>query len=117
MQGIDRMGADRTPSLLQRCLVVDSLFIFCKQQPCGKIKDLYDSALYELLVELRPGLLDASNKGEFHLVTRPEALAARAAPAASGRPQQPSDVMRGAVAPSRGATIFISLVINTQNAA
>ena len=83
MQGIDRMGADQTPSLLQRCLVVDSLFIFCKQ-PCGKTKDLYDSALYKLLVELRLGLLDASNKGEFHLITRPEALAARAALAASG---------------------------------
>ena len=92
MQGIDRMGADRTPSRLQRCLVVDSLFIFC-EQPCGKIKDLYDSALCnlkdKLLVELRLGLLDASNKGEFHLITRPEALAARAALAASGRPRQP----------------------------
>jgi hypothetical protein len=53
------MDADRTPSLLQRCWVVDG------KQPSGKTKDLYDSALQNLkmLDQLRLGLslLDASN--------------------------------------------------------
>ena len=67
------MCADRTPYLLQRCWVVDG------EQPFGKIKDLYDSAVHKLLGELGLSLLDASNKGEWHIVTRPEALAAPAA--------------------------------------
>ena len=52
------MDADRTPSLLQRCWVVDG------KQPSGKTKDLYDSAVQKLLGELGLGLLDASNKSE-----------------------------------------------------
>ncbi len=74
------MNADRTPSLLQRSSVVDG------KQPSGQIKGLYDSAEYELLGELGLSLLDASglslldasSKGEWHNITRPEALAARA---------------------------------------
>ena len=38
--------ADRTPSLLQRCWVVDG------KQPSGKIKVLYDSAVQKLLDEV-----------------------------------------------------------------
>ena len=43
-----RMDADRTPSLLQRCWVVDG------KQPSGKTvtKDLYDSALQKMLDQL-----------------------------------------------------------------
>ena len=41
-----RMDADRTPSLLQRCWVVDG------KQPSGKTKDLYDSAVQKLLDEV-----------------------------------------------------------------
>jgi hypothetical protein len=41
-----RMDADRTPSLLQCCWVVDG------EQPSGKTKDLYDSAVQKLLDEL-----------------------------------------------------------------
>jgi hypothetical protein len=59
--------------LLQRCWVVEG------KQPSGKIKDLYDSAAHKLLGELGLGLLDASNKSEWDNITRPEALAARAA--------------------------------------
>ena len=66
------MSTDRTPSLLQRCWVVDG------EQPFGRIKDLYDSAVHKLLGELGLSLLDASNN-EWHIVTRPEALAAPAA--------------------------------------
>ena len=68
-----RMDADRTPSLLQRCWVVDG------KQPSGKTKDLYDSAVQKLFGELGLSLLDASNKSEWHNITRPEALAASAA--------------------------------------
>ncbi len=70
------MDADRTPSLLQRCWVVDG------KQPSGKTKVLYDFAVQKLLDEvgLSLRLLDAANKSEWHniLVTRPEpeALAA-----------------------------------------
>jgi hypothetical protein len=72
------MDADRTPSLLQRCWVVDG------KQPSGKIKVLYDSAVQKLLDEVGPlSLLDAANKSEWHNTTRPEALAAQAR-AASG---------------------------------
>jgi hypothetical protein len=66
------MSTDRTPSLLQRCWVVDG------EQPFGRIKDLYDSAVHKLLGELGLSLLDASNS-EWHIVARPEALAAPAA--------------------------------------
>ena len=72
-----RMDADRTPSLLQRCWVVDG------KQPSGKIKVLYDSAVQKLLDEVGLSLLDAANKSEWHNITRPEALAAQAR-AASG---------------------------------
>ncbi len=72
------MDADRTPSLLQRCWVVDG-----KQPPSGKIKVLYDSAVQKLLDEVGLSLLDAANKREWHDITRPEALAAQAR-AASG---------------------------------
>ena len=71
------MDADRTPSLLQRCWVVDG------KQPSGKIKVLYDSAVQKLLDEVGLSLLDAANKSEWHNITRPEALAAQAR-AASG---------------------------------
>ncbi len=59
-----RMDADRAPSLLQRCWVVEG------KQPSGKIKDLYDddSAAHKLSIkllgELGLSLLDASNKSD-----------------------------------------------------
>ena len=62
------MDADRTPSLLSTKALL------------GKNKDLYDSAVQQLLDELGLSLLGASNKSEWHNTTRPEAaLAARAA--------------------------------------
>jgi hypothetical protein len=95
-----RMDADRTPSLLQRCLVVDG------KQPSGEIKVLYDSAVQKLLGEVARGLslLDAASrdKSEWHNITRPEALAAHwQARAASGVSAQvaakrPSAVTKGA---------------------
>ena len=71
-----RMDADRTPSpsLLQRCWVVDS----DGKQPSGKTKVLYDSAVQKPLDEVGLSLLDAANKSEWHNITRPEALAAQA---------------------------------------
>ncbi len=57
-----RMDTDRTPSLLQRCWVVDG------KQHSGKTKDLYDSAVQKLLYELGLSLLDASNKSEWHSI-------------------------------------------------
>ena len=62
------MDADRTPSLLQRCWVVDG------KQPSGKTKVLYDSAVQKLLDEVGLSLLDAAKKSEWHNITRPEAL-------------------------------------------
>jgi hypothetical protein len=54
------MDADRTPSLLQRCWVVDGK----QPEPSGKTKVLYDSAVQKLLDEVPVGLslLDAANK-------------------------------------------------------
>ena len=54
------MDADRTPSLLQRCWVVD---VTDGKQPSGKInlKVLYDSAVQKLLDEVGLSLLDAAN--------------------------------------------------------
>ena len=88
------MDADRTPSLLQRCWVVDG------KQPSGKTKVLYDSAVQKLLDEVGLSLLDDANKSEWHNITRPEALAAEAR-AASGFSAQvaakrPSAVTKGA---------------------
>jgi hypothetical protein len=54
------MDADRTPSLLQRCWVVDG------KQPSGKTKVLYDSAVQKLPDEVGLSLLDAANKSEWH---------------------------------------------------
>ncbi len=68
------MDANRTQSLLQRCWVVDS----DGKQPSGKTKVLYDSAVQKLLDEAGLSLLAAANKGEWHNITRPEALAAQA---------------------------------------
>ena len=107
------MDADRTPALLQRCWVVEG------KQPSGKIKDLYDSAVHKLLGELGLSLLDASNKSGWHNITRPEALAARAASklparvAASKLParvaaQRPSAVTKRAASTSRAADIGAS---------
>ncbi len=82
-----RMDADRTPSLLQRCWVVDG------KQPSGKIKVLCDSAqavlVQKLLDEVGLSLLqvDAANKSEWHNITRPEALAAQARAASGGSAQ------------------------------
>jgi hypothetical protein len=92
-----RMDADRTPSLLQRCWVVEG------KQPSGKIKDLYDSAAHKLLGELGLSLLDASNKSEWHNITRPEALAARAASKLPARvaARRPSAVTQRAASTSR----------------
>ncbi len=58
------MDADRTPSLLQRCWVVDG------KQPSGKTKVLYDSAVQKLLDEVGLSLLDAANKSdsEWHTI-------------------------------------------------
>ena len=53
--------ADRTPSLLQRCWVVDGT----GKQPSGKIKVLYDSAVQKLPDEVGLSLLDAANKSEL----------------------------------------------------
>ncbi len=57
-----RMDANRTPSPLRRCWVVDG------KQPslAGKTKDLNDSAVHKLLDELGLRLLDAPNKSEWH---------------------------------------------------
>ena len=52
------MDADRTPSLLRRCWVVDG------KQPSGKTKVLYDSAVQKLPDEVGLSLLDAANKSE-----------------------------------------------------
>jgi hypothetical protein len=68
------MDADRTPSPLQRCWVVDGK----QPQPqppepsdseSGKIKVLYDSAVQKLLDEEGHSLLDADNKSEWHNIT------------------------------------------------
>ena len=94
LRHVFRMDADRTPSLLQRCWVVDG------KQPSGKTKDLYDSAVQKLPVldELGLSLRDASNKSEWHNMTRSEALAARAASRlpAQVAAQRPSAVTKGA---------------------
>jgi hypothetical protein len=72
------MDADRAPSHLQCCLVVDGNFRL--KQPSGKTtgKVRYDSAVQKLLDEAGLSLLDAANKSEWHKITRPEALAAQA---------------------------------------
>ncbi len=91
-----RMDADRTPSLLQRCWVVDG------KQPSGKTKVLYDSAVQKLLGELGLSLLDAANKSEWHNITRPEALAAQAR-VASGVSAQVAAKRPSRAAVSKGA--------------
>ena len=98
------MDADRTPSLLQRCWVVDG------KQPSGKTKVLYDSAVQKLLDEMGLSLLDAANKGEWHNITRPEALAAQAraasgfsAQVAAKRPSQAAVTKGAASSTSRAA--------------
>ena len=91
-----RMDADRTPSLLQRCWVVDG------KQPSGKIKVLYDSAVQKLLDEVGLSLLDAANKSEWHNITRPEALAAQAR-AASGVSAQVAAKRPSRAAVTKGA--------------
>ena len=91
-----RMDADRTPSLLQRCWVVDG------KQPSGKIKALYDSAVQKLLDEVGLSLLDAANKSEWHNITRPEALAAQAR-AASGVSAQVAAKRPSRAAVTKGA--------------
>jgi hypothetical protein len=60
-----RMDADRTPSLLQRCWVVDG------KHPSGETKVLCDSAVQKLLDsdEVGLSLLDAANKSEWHKMT------------------------------------------------
>ena len=90
------MDADRTPSLLQRCWVVDG------KQPSGKIKVLYDSAVQKLLDEVGLSLLDAANKSEWHNITRPEALAAQAR-AASGFSAQVAAKRPSQAAVNKGA--------------
>ena len=95
-----RMDADRTPSLLQRCWVVDG------KQPPGKTKDLYDSAVHTYICCLASwasaSLLDAPNKSEWHDIPRLEALA-RAASWLSAQvaAQRPSAVTEGAESTSR----------------
>ena len=106
------MDADRTPSLLQRCWVVDG------KQPSGKTKVLYDSAVQKLLDEVGLGLLDAANKSEWHNITRPEALAAQAR-AASGFSAQvaakrPSAVTKGAASSTSRAAGALGIVGNMQ---
>ena len=98
------MYADRAPSLLQRCWVVDG------KQPSGKIKVLYDSAVQKLLDEVGLSLLDAANKSEWHNITRPEALAAQAraasgfsAQVAAKRPSQAAVTKGAASSTSRAA--------------
>ena len=101
------MDADRTPSLLQRCWVVDG------KQPSGKTKVLYDSAIQKLLGEVGLSLLDAANKSEWHNITRPEALAAQAR-AASRFPaqvaaQRPSAATKGAASSTSRAAAGASV--------
>ena len=109
--------ADRTPSLLQRCWVVDG------KQPSGKIKVLYDSAVQKLLDELGLSLLDAANKSEWHNITRPEALAAQArtasgvsAQVAAKRPSRAAVTKGAASSTSRAATSGASVGDNAANA-
>ena len=68
-----RMDADRTPSLLQRCWVVDGKQPEPSDSESGKIKVLYDSAVQKLLDEVGHSLLAAANKSEWRniTVTRP----------------------------------------------
>ena len=103
-----RIDADRTPSLLQRCWVVDG------KQPSDKTKDLNDSAVQKLLDEVGLSLLDASNKSEWHNITRPEALAARAATRSPAQVayQRPSAVTKGA-APSTSRAAGTSVMSAT----
>jgi hypothetical protein len=98
------MDADRTPSLLQRCWEVDG------KQPSGKTKDLYDSAVQKLLDEVGLSLLDAANESEWHNITRPEALTARAASRfpAQVAATRPSAVTKGA-APSTSRALGTSV--------
>ncbi len=97
-----RMDADRTSSLVQRCLVVDG------KQPSGKIKVLYDSAVRKLLDEVGLSLLEAAaNKSEWHNITRPEALAAQAR-AASGFSAQVADKRPSRCCHQRGCIIHIT---------
>ncbi len=108
-----RMDANRTPSLPQRCWVVDG------KQPSGKTKDLYDSAVQKLLDELGRSLLEASNKSEWHNITRPEALAAQAR-AASGvsaqvAAQRSSAVTQGAASSASRAAAGASVTSQHAN--
>ena len=59
LRHVFRMGADRTPSLLQRCWVVTVDGKHCRsaKQPSGKTKVLYDSAVQKLLDEVGLSLL------------------------------------------------------------
>ena len=102
-------GFVRTPSLLQRCWVVDG------KQPSGKTKDLYDSAVQKLLYELGLRLRDASNKSEWHNITRSEALAARAASRlpAQVAAQRNSAVTKGAASSASRAAAGASVTSET----
>ena len=76
------------------------------------LSELYDAAVHKLLGELGLSLLEASNKSEWHNITRREALAARAAsklPAGLGvAAQRPSAVTNGAASTSRATAIGAS---------
>jgi len=97
-----RMDADRTPSLLQRCWVVDG------KQPSGILKPmsftipLYRSCLTRWGSASLSRVLDAANKSEWHTITRPEALAAQAR-AASGFSAQVAAKRPSAQAVTKGA--------------
>ena len=99
-------------SLLQRCKVVDG------KQPSRKTKVLYDSAVQKLLDELGLGLLEASNKSEWHNITRPDSPEALAARAASRFPaqvaaQRPSAVTKGAASSTSRAAAGASVTSET----
>ena len=57
--GAGAAGCFGRPGRLQRCWAVDG------QQPSGKTKVLYDSAIKKLLDEVGLSLLDAANKSEW----------------------------------------------------
>jgi hypothetical protein len=79
----------------------------------SRTKDLYDSAVQKLLDELGLSLLDASNKSEWHNITRPEALAARAASrlplAAQVAAKRPSAATKGAASSTSRAAAGASV--------
>jgi hypothetical protein len=86
------------------------------KQPSGRTKDLYDSTVQKLLDEVGLSLLDASKKSEWHNITRPEALAARAASRLTAQvaaQRRPSAVTKGAASSTSRAAAGASVTSAT----